>query len=458
MTNAVILGGGLAGMLAAAAIAPYADEVTLVEGDRMSSSPLPRRGIPQGKHSHTLMCGGALAIERLLPGTMDLLTKLGARRLDLPAGVLTRSAEGWYQRHPGAAYVLACSRPLIDYAVHEQLLARQPIRVRAGARVVGLVGDAGRVTGVRTQHGVLSADFVVDATGRGSRAPKWLAELGVPPVREAIVDPGLVYVTRRYHAPSAQLPAVMIQPRPGTGQPGMGAAIFPIEDGQWIVTMIGTRGSVPPSDAHGYAEFAASVGHSVIVDLLAAAHPASPIVPYRGTLNRRRYFERARMPEGFVAIGDAVAALNPNYGAGMSVAARQVLSLRNQLARKGIVDGIGKLVQADAAKEVTGSWNAAVGTDLWFPEVRTTVGAGSKLARRFAIRFARTAAVNPALSRVLFDVHTLTAPEHRLLRPGVLLSVLRGPFRAPLSAAEAIAQFPEISDVLDSKETIHAGD
>ncbi|MEV6771988.1 FAD-dependent monooxygenase [Nocardia sp. NPDC051030] len=458
MTKAVILGGGLAGLLAAAAVAPYATEVTLVESDEMNAQPLPRKGIPQGRHSHTLMCGGARAIEHLLPGTTNRLTELGARRLDLPADVLTCSAEGWYRRHPGSAYVLACSRPVIDHAVYRSLVAAHDIRIRTGTKAAGLIGDGARVTGVRTDSGTLSADLVIDATGRGSRAPQWLAELGVPPVHEAVVDPGLVYVTRRYDAPSVRLPAVMIQPRPGTGEPGMGAAIFPIEGGQWIVTMIGTRGGVPPTDPDGYTEFARRLRHSVVSDLLDRARPAGPILSYRGTLNRRRHFERVRLPEGFLAIGDAVTALNPNYGAGMSVAARQAVVLRNHLARRGITDGLGRLAQAGAAKEANSAWNAALGTDLWFPEVRSTVGDGKAGQFRFANRFARTAAVSPVLARALFDVHTFSAPEYRLLRPEVLLAVLRGPRRAPLSAAEALAQFPELSGLLESKETIHAND
>ncbi|MEU4716961.1 NAD-binding protein, partial [Micromonospora purpureochromogenes] len=83
MSRAVVLGGGLAGMLAAAALARAVDEVTVVERDQLPTEPQPRKGLPQGHHSHILMRGGVEALDQLLPGVTDRLYAAGAKRRGL---------------------------------------------------------------------------------------------------------------------------------------------------------------------------------------------------------------------------------------------------------------------------------------------------------------------------------------------------------------------------------------
>ncbi|MGI5472208.1 NAD(P)/FAD-dependent oxidoreductase [Streptomyces sp. CA-132043] len=206
MTSAVVLGGGMAGMLAAAALARSADRVTVIESDRFPDGPAPRKGLPQGHHNHMLMSGGAQALDDLLPGTTDALFAAGARRRGMPGDLLTLSAEGWYRRHRGDAYVIACSRELTDHVVRARVLADKKITVIESAKATGPVGDRRRITGVRVERAgaeaeTLDADLVVDATGRRSRTPEWLAALGLPDVQEERVDAGFAYASRLYQAP-----------------------------------------------------------------------------------------------------------------------------------------------------------------------------------------------------------------------------------------------------------------
>ena len=77
MTHAVVLGAGIAGLLAARVLADAYDEVTIVERDD-SAGTAPRRGAPQGGHLHGLLDGGRRLLEELHPGIVDELAAKGA--------------------------------------------------------------------------------------------------------------------------------------------------------------------------------------------------------------------------------------------------------------------------------------------------------------------------------------------------------------------------------------------
>ncbi|OEJ36241.1 FAD-dependent monooxygenase [Streptomyces agglomeratus] len=457
MTSAVVLGGGMAGMLAAAALAGRADRVTVIEGDRYPDAPASRKGLPQGYHNHMLMSGGAQAVDALLPGTTDRLFTAGAKRRGMPSDLLTLSAEGWYRRHDGDAYVIVCSRDLIDHVVRQQTLADDTITVIESAKATGLVGGQNRITGVRVERDgaeseIISADLIVDATGRRSRAPQWLAELGVPAAEELKVDAGFAYASRLYEAPAQapqDFPGVLIQAQHGTGQPGRGAALLPNEGNRWIVALIGTRGGHPPTDEAGFVEFARSLRDPVVADLMAAATPTGPIRSYRGLPNWRRRYEKLPLPEGFVVVGDAATTLNPNYATGMSLAALGALALRTEVTAHGFGPGAGLKAQTAIAKSSEGPWLMATGTDQWFPDVEMNIKRAPDLLRRFTARFARLTTENAALSNASFNVAALQAPPSSMMTLPALLTVARGLRKTPLTREQAMAQYPELLEALN---------
>src|SRR5262249_38111630 len=81
--HAVVVGGSLAGMLAARVLSDHFDRVTLLERDRFPETPAARKGLPQGRHAHGLLERGRRVLERLLPG----LTGEPARARPAPPGV-----------------------------------------------------------------------------------------------------------------------------------------------------------------------------------------------------------------------------------------------------------------------------------------------------------------------------------------------------------------------------------
>ncbi|MBV1855136.1 NAD(P)/FAD-dependent oxidoreductase [Catellatospora tritici] len=455
MTTALVLGGGLAGMAAAAALAPHVDTVIVVESDRLPAGPEPRRGLPQAHHNHVLMAGGAKALDALLPGTTARLYEAGAHHRKIGRFLLL-GPDVWSRCSDGDAFAITCSRHLVDHTVRSQALAGGKVELIDGTKVIGLVGDQSRVTGARVEAEdgavrVIRADLVVDATGSRSKATQWLTDLRVGPVKEDLLDTGLAYVGRTYEQPAgfgADFPGVLIQARPGSGPEAAGGALMPQEDGRWIVALMGPRGNHPPTDEAEFLAFARAMRHSVIGDLLAEARPVTPMRSARGLANRRRHFDRARMPEGFLALGDAVMILSPNFGTGMAVAAMGALALRTQLERSGFGPGLARRVQKAVAGIGAGPWQMAITNDRWFPGVETNLKlSGGDGQRKFGVRFAKVIADNPAVARRMQDISALVAPLSTMMSPSMMFAVMRGPQRPPLTAAEAIGQFPQLASV-----------
>jgi 2-polyprenyl-6-methoxyphenol hydroxylase-like FAD-dependent oxidoreductase len=188
-TVAVVVGGSIGGLLAGLVLAEVCDEVVLVERGELSDTPAPRAGVPQRMHAHGLLAGGLAALEQLSPGLCRELEQRGC-----PTGDNLRDA-AWVLSGRRLAlgssgvHGMTLARPVLEHAIRRRVAALPNLSIRTGARVKGLLYDAGCVTGVRVapaQSGPeeeLTADLVVDASGRYSQLPEWLAELGLAPPR-----------------------------------------------------------------------------------------------------------------------------------------------------------------------------------------------------------------------------------------------------------------------------------
>ncbi|MFJ6841084.1 NAD(P)/FAD-dependent oxidoreductase [Streptomyces griseoluteus] len=442
--TAVVIGAGMSGLLAAAALAGHAD-VTLIERDTLPAGPQPRRGVPQARHAHLVWTGGVTALDTLLPGLTDELVARGARLAHIMGDMVSRAPnEIWFRRFTSTPHRnLVCSRDLLDAATRERVLADPRVTLRQNTVAARLAGDAARVTGVylrspdsdTEEH--LAADLVLDASGRGSRAPHWLEQLGLPAVPERQVDAGVAYATRVFKAPAPDFPLVNVQANPATA-PGRGGIILPVEDGRWIVTLSGTRGGEPTDDPDAFTAFALGLGDPVIGELIRDAEPLTDVATTRSTANRRRYFEKLdRWPDGFTVIGDAIAGYNPVYGHGITVAAQSAVALGEYAATTGLLrPGSGRRLQKLLTRPVAAAWDLAIGQDIFYPGAtdRPPTRVERALAA-FVDRAVATGARNPRALAALLDVMSLSRPATRLFSPGMLLPMLFGPRRPFLTAA-----------------------
>ncbi|MFF8730126.1 NAD(P)/FAD-dependent oxidoreductase [Streptomyces sp. NPDC015171] len=441
---AIVIGGGLTGMLTARVLAKDAD-VLVIERDVLPDRPEHRAGLPQARHTHVLWSGGAEAIEALVPGTAKELAAAGANRIPLTTGMVAFSHQGWFRRWAESHYAIACSRDLLDWVVRKQVLAAAGDRVTVMERtgVVGLTGSRAAVTGVTIRNqdtgeeDTLRADLVVDASGRQSRTPHWLEALGAaqPPTRE--VDSGLVYASRVYQAPAGlpdSWPIINVQADTRADVPGQAGIILPIEDGRWLVTLSGTRGGQPTDDADEFHGFALGLRHPVVGELIGKAEPLGPVRVTRMTANRRHFYEAVALPDRFLVLGDAVAAFNPAYGHGMSVTAQSAVLLEETIRRHGWnTPGLARRAQKAIAQPVNTAWMFATGNDVFYPgsTVHGPTG-GERMAARFVDRLTYAATGSGRVARALTDVMTLQRGPSSLAHPRTVIAALAGPLKPQL--------------------------
>jgi 2-polyprenyl-6-methoxyphenol hydroxylase-like FAD-dependent oxidoreductase len=438
--RAVVVGGSLAGMLAARVLSDDFDEVTVLERDQLPGAPTARMGVPQARHAHALLERGRGVMERLLPGLTEELVRAGAEPMDATRDVATMCPFGWYVRCSGGPTLLGASRDLIDQVVRRRVAAIPNVRIRQRVAVDCLIqrpGDTPGIAGVRlwarpAGRGAdrvreeLAADLVVVADGRNSRLPDWLTALGYEPARETVVNSFQGYASRRYRPPAgfeAGWKALYIQQAPPDHP--RGGLIAPVEGGFWLVSLVGGDGHYPPVDEAGFLDFARSLRSPALYEAIAEAEPLTPIVGQRATENRLRHYDRlGRFPTGLVVLGDAACAFNPVYGQGMTAAAigAEVLDrwLRGKSSRHG--RGRGLVFQHSLARATSAAWRLSTGADYGFRTTEgTPQGRPARWTGRYLARVMQAATRRPWIMRRLSRVFHLLHPPAILLGPGVLV-------------------------------------
>ena len=436
--HAVVLGGSLAGLLAARVLADHFEEVTLIERDAYPDTTEARKGIPQANHVHGLLARGREILEELFPGVQEEMIAAGAPVVDIANEIAWFTPAGWGVRFPSDIMVLAFTRPLLDLHVRRRLAEHPRVQILDNTDVLRLMpgAEANQLAGVlicprasdndRRIAKELRADLVVDTTGRASRAPQWLENLGYEPPEEIVIDARLGYASRLYSIPEnfdGGWQCAYVQAAPPHQK--RGGILFKVEGNRWLVTLIGRAGEMPPGDEPGFLEFARSLRVSTIYDAIRSAEPITPIKTHRATQNRLRRYERAKqLPENFLLLGDSVCAFNPVYGQGMTTAALGAMTLR-QCLREQNLNGLSRRFQKRLAKVIAAPWMLAIGEDYRYPE---TEGGSPSLMTRFMHRYmdrvVQLATHSVAVRTVLLRAFNMLVPPTALFQPRVLLRVL----------------------------------
>lgn len=436
--HAVVLGAGMAGLLAARALAEAYEWVTIVERDAMPPSGGQRKGVPQGRHGHVLLPRGQRVLEKLIPGLDEDLIDGGAVVAD--PGTEHRFTLGGHtiRRRRGGDRAIQASRPFLEGCVRDRMAALPGVEFAGGCDAVGLVTANPRsVTGVqivrRTPGSAVEeirADLVVDATGRGARTSRWLEHLGHDPVPREEIKIGVAYATRPLRLPVDALPdkAVVVGPRPDRPR---GMALVAVEGDRHLLTVAGLdREHRPPTDPVGFLAYAAQLAPPDVYEAIRAAEPLDDIATHRYPSDLRRRYERARrLPQGLLVIGDALCSFNPIYAQGMTVACLEAEVLRRCLAagRRGLTR---RFFRA-AARALNDPWRMAVAADLSMPEVAGRRTPAVRLINAYVDRVQASAAYDAEVAEQLVRVIGLLDPPTALLRPSILTSCLWPPPSRP---------------------------
>lgn len=432
--HAIVLGGSMAGLGAARALTNHFERVTLVERDEVSDCAQHRKGVPQGQHAHGLLPAGYRVLADYFPQMMDELVAEGALRADLTGDFLWYQYGGWKLRADSGLDGIVVSRPHLERKVRDNVLAlprlvllqghdgEQPVFDAMSRRVTGL-SVRKRATGQTIE---LEADLVVDALGRGSPSPKWLAAWGYGQVEETNVPIDVGYATATFERRPGDLYGATGAVIAGTApQSTRFAATLGAEGNRWVVTLAGCLRDYPPTDLAGWRAFAKSLPTPELFDMVNDREPLGPIASYRFAANRHCHYERLKdFPAGYLVMGDAVCSFNPLYGQGMSVALSEARALDDCLTAD---DGeLAARFFREVTRIVASPWAIATGEDYRYPQVEGRRPPGFAMISRYMARAHRAAMRDPVVLRRFFEVASLLAPPPAMMAPAIAWRVLLG--------------------------------
>jgi 2-polyprenyl-6-methoxyphenol hydroxylase-like FAD-dependent oxidoreductase len=404
--------------------------VIVVDRDDLTGTG-PRKGVPQGHHAHGILAKGREILEELFPGLTDELTWLGATAVDLVSDIAWFHDGRLLSAAPSNLLAVAVSRPTLENYLLARVGQLTNVEVRSGHEAVGLRtgDDRRRVDGVHLVPAgggaveELGADLVVDATGRGNRSATWLAELGYARPIEETVAAQVAYASRQY-ARRGPLPsgyAGAINSLSPSDPHSM--VLIPIEGDRWMLTLVGIGHDIPPTDPQGFDEFAHRFPITDLHHVVENAEPLTEPRRFRAPASVRRRFERlARVPAGYLVIGDALCAFNPVYGQGMTVAAAEAMALRDCL-RESHTD-LPRRFYAHAARVIDTPWELAAGGDLAVP---TTIGKRTtkiRVLNAYVARLLNAAKTDPVVALAFHETINLTRRPENLFAPDILRRVL----------------------------------
>lgn len=366
--HALVIGAGMGGLAAAAALSPHFSRVTVLDKDRPGEGL--RMGVGQGGHTHFLLRGGADALEKLSPGICERFEAAGAPRLRTGVDLTAYDFAGPMPQGDAGFSIHLLTRPRYEAILREAVLAMGNVALRGEVSVDRAVVGDGRCAGAELSDGErIAADLVVDAAGMNGPITARLAADGEAAFETEAVKINVSYTSALFERPATwRGEGKAYYVLPGAPDPSF-ALLAPVEDDRWMVSL-GLRGrEAVPRDLEGFRAFAAALPAGDIHERLKDATPVGEIRTFRKAFATRRRFGAAAMwPQGLIAIGDAMTSFNPTFGQGMSVAAMQGAALAQTLANRDTLDGLCGDYFAAAEAIADQAWSTAITTDYTYAE------------------------------------------------------------------------------------------
>ncbi|MFT7244804.1 MAG: 2-polyprenyl-6-methoxyphenol hydroxylase-like FAD-dependent oxidoreductase [Candidatus Azotimanducaceae bacterium] len=385
--RAVVVGGGIGGLITARVLSDHFAEVLLIDRDVIPAAPSVRAGIPQSSHFHALQSGGMEIMSDLIP---ELEADLVA------GGCITPEADQFYVFTPqGKSYSLATyqpvpmspppgwpkthfqSRGLLEHSIRKRIEAIPNITTHYETMVREPLVLNGKVTGVKISGSEeeIEADLTIDATGRVSRTLGWLDKLGHSRPEESHVNCDFAYtsVFLKPDDPSSFTDAGFFMGADPEGEyPKRGGALIRVEGGIWLATVGGRLGDHPPADIDSLMEYAKTLIEPSFYDLISAATPVSEPHHFKFPKSIRRHYEKLEaFPDGLLPVADAICHYNPVYGQGMSAASRQAVALGKLIEKRAEqnrnLDGLWQEFFPEAYEQTRAPWLFAALADFAQP-------------------------------------------------------------------------------------------
>ncbi|WP_037914453.1 FAD-dependent oxidoreductase [Actinacidiphila yeochonensis] len=426
--RAVVLGGGIAGLFAARVLSEAYREVIVVDRDTLTGAYSPRSAVPQGHHIHALLARGQQVMDELFPGITEELIACG-----VPVGDFGTSLS-WYfngqmmRKKETGLVCVAAGRARLEAHLRERVAALPGVALLERTDILGLA-TAGRerIVGVRVQsqtpgsaERTLEADLVVDGTGRGSRTPRWLEDLGFGTVPQQRVTMDLTYTSCDFEGPLAFDPIgedIALIPVATPALPR--GAIFARMPDRYSLSLTGILGDKPPTDLEGFLRYARTLPVPEIYAALKDAVPMGEPHTFHFPASIRRHYELLPdLPEGLIVLGDAACTFNPVYAQGMTVAALGAALLAEHV-RTGTPPKP-TAFQQDLARVIDAPWTMAAGADLGFPGVQGLRTPEVRMGNGYIPKLQAAAAADAELSEAFLRAAGMIDPPQALMSPQIM--------------------------------------
>ncbi|MBT2697488.1 FAD-dependent monooxygenase [Bacillus sp. ISL-40] len=434
--KALVIGGSIAGLLAARILSDFFKEVLILEKDHMNEKDFTRTGVPQGAHGHALLKSGEEILNDLFPGIVDELIADGSVKSDFASELAWNHHGCWKVKYQAGMSIIQQSRPFLEWHIHRRLEMIPNINFLYGAKVKKLLisSESTSIVGVEIQNDgeaaiSLKADLVVDATGARSSLSNWLRQLGFDAPQKTEVKVNLFYASRIYSSLSSinnDWGSLLVYPNPPKQTHGGG--IFPIENQRWMVTLLGYGVESPPSTEEEFIKYAKSLEQADVYEAIKNGTPDTDVSVYRFPALRRFHYDKLqRFPNGLIVIGDAFCRIDPVFGQGMSIAALEAIALKKELQKalhKNKLTQISNNAHRSFSKIIDVPWLIALTEDFRFTHTDGAKPFGLPLLKWYVKRVILACESNQNVYGKLINVLQLKAHPISLFSPSTLKAVL----------------------------------
>ena len=357
----VVVGAGICGLCTSLALAGNGHKVTIYERD----IPPPdgdadeaffswkRRGAAQFRHPHAFLAVMCNLLEQHYPDLVEQFWAAGARKVTfeemLPPNLHAQhlkeqrlsgqndqrdnKQDNKQYNKQGDLWLLMCRRATMETVLRRYVSQSPAISINNHANITGMVTDTTqdrpRVLGLRVQTNrgkvaEVAADIVVDASGRTTKFPGWLKNLGAT-VKIEETDADIVYFTRHYRLnPGQQEPSRHSRNRPAGDLGYIKYGVFPGDNGHFSIILClpnhETELRAAVKDGNRFNAICQAIPGLTPWIAADKSTPTTPPFGFGDIHSVWKHFIHDGKPVAlnFFAVGDSAVRTNPLYGRGCS--------------------------------------------------------------------------------------------------------------------------------------------
>lgn len=430
---AIVIGGSIGGLMAAKVLSKHYDKVYVFEKRKFSQDGIsPEVELPQIKHNHGLLRKGTMNLESIFPGLQKELKDYGAKTIMMGTELPWFHHGYWKKPFKNGIPTVFLTRILLEKTIRKRVLSVSNIEIIYEATVHEFIFENNLIKGCKFtirenfEQQICNADIVIECTGRGSKLKNWLKNNNLEEVKSSKVKMkagystiyierdnndfnyypnGLIYVADRYEI----------------------AAIMPIENNQWILSVAGILGEYPASTYDELLEFIKKYKSPIIHNIAKNAKPLhhKKVEIARFDENCWNHYENLKkLPYNLFIMGDSFASFNPIYGQGMTMASFGAINLDSILSsNKNNLARASKRYYAQMKTVIDHAWKISSIEDLRYPEVEGQRDISFNFIKKYIDKVHLVSSYSENVHRKFLEVQHMLKPASSMFAPLLMIKV-----------------------------------